>query len=334
MRPRLPPRGDAGPLTGRPDISVVVATHNRAELLRGLLAGLRRQTLARERFEVVIVDDASGPETGAVLEEEAARGELDLRPLRTGAPSGAPAARNRGWRAARAPVVAFTDDDCTPSPDWLAEGLATWQGDPRRIVQGRTQPAGGLSLSDFSPLQFHSIEVQQQSPEVETCNVFYPRELLEQTGGFEEGAPVGEDTELAWTAIEMGAHVAFAPGALVEHAVVPITVRDSLRKVWKWHWIVRSFARHPELRRTRLMKRVFWNWSHYLIARALIGLLLARSRWLWPITYLLVKPLVKYELEVARRTGRTTDAALWLLRDVVEMIAIVRGAVRYRTLVL
>ena len=313
---------------------MVVPTHDRPELLRALLTSLRDQTLEPDRFEVVVADDASGPETAAVLAEERARGGLDLVVARSDAPAGAAAARNRGWRAARAPLVAFTDDDCAPGPQWLEAGLAAWGGDEALIVQGRTCPAGGVRLIELSPLRFHSIEVARQSPEVETCNVFYPRALLELTGGFDETVPVGEDMELAWTAIELGARVTFAADALVEHAVVPVDLAGSLRKVWQWDHAMRPFARHPGLREVRLMKRVFWNWSHYLIAKALIGLLLTRRRRLWPFAFLLMRPLVKYELENARRTGRAPDAALWLLRDLVEMTAVVRGAVRYRTLVL
>jgi len=102
----------------RPELSVVVATHERAERLEDLLAALRRQTLAPSRFEVVVVDDASYDRTPAVLAAEGARGELDLKALRRSVNGGSGLAREDGWRAARAPHIAFTDDDCVPDPDW------------------------------------------------------------------------------------------------------------------------------------------------------------------------------------------------------------------------
>src|SRR3954452_3482097 len=102
----------------QPRVTVVAATHNRARRLEALLASLAEQTIGTEAFEVVIVDDASQDDTPAVL-ERALAGPLDLRVLRQAEGGGQAAARNAGWRAATAPVVAFTDDDCVCARDWL-----------------------------------------------------------------------------------------------------------------------------------------------------------------------------------------------------------------------
>lgn len=312
---------------GAPDVSVVVATHDRPELLRGLLDALERQTLARERFEVVVVDDSSAPATRAVLDD--AR-DLDLQVVTTGANVGAPRARNLGWRAARGALIAFTDDDCAPAPEWLEAGLRAWGRRPERFVQGATRPAGGVSILELDPFR-QSIEVTSLSPESETCNIFYPRELLDRLGGFDESIRVGEDLELGWAARRAGAEPVFEPEALVEHAVVEVDALTSLRRVWRWDDVVRPFARYPELRRERLMRGLFWNWSHWLIVRALAGLPFARSRLGRPVALWLAWPLLVYELRNARRSGRPELAPFWLLRDLVEMAAIVRGAIRYRT---
>ena len=119
-----------------PEVSVVVATRDRAMLLEELLASLRRQTLPADRFEVLVVDDGSGDGTAALLATEERQGTL--RTVATGHREavGPAAARNAGWRAARAPVVAFTDDDCVVSPRWLEEGLAACRAAPGCIVQG------------------------------------------------------------------------------------------------------------------------------------------------------------------------------------------------------
>jgi hypothetical protein len=203
-----------------PAVSVVVATRDRPARLAALLAGLRRQRLpAGEGFEVVVVDDGSGPDTVAELEAEAAAGRLDLSVLREEAPRGPGAARNRGWRAARAGLVAFTDDDCVPDPGWLAGGLAAHRRVPEAMVQGRTEPEPA-ELHHGGPLArtLRSVELGPQYP---TANMFYPRELLEELSGFDEGfglRPGGEDTDLAWRAIELGRPAVLAPDALVHHA--------------------------------------------------------------------------------------------------------------------
>ena len=315
---------------GAPEVSVVVATHDRPELLSELLEALRRQTLARDRFEVLIVDDASGPETHAVLDRELARDGMALRVIRRGPSSGAPAARNEGWREAAGALIAFTDDDCAPSPGWLEAGLRAWGGRPGRFVQGQTRPAGGVSLLDLHPF-LQSIEVTRLTPELETCNIFYPRELLERLGGFDESVRVAEDMELGWAARQAGAEPVFEPEAFVEHAVVPVDWVTSLRRVWRWDEVVRPFSRYPELRRERLIRGVFWNWSHWLILRALLALPLVRRPLAWPLALWLAWPLAAYELRNARRSGRPELVGFWLLRDLVELVAVLRGAVRYRT---
>ena len=48
--------------------------------------------------------------------------------------------RNAGWREARAPIVAFTDDDCEPTPQWLARTLAACRAYPDAVTQGITLP--------------------------------------------------------------------------------------------------------------------------------------------------------------------------------------------------
>ena len=113
-----------------PRVSVVMATHDRPAGLARQLDALRAQTLSDDAYEIVVVDDGSGPETIELLEREKARSGPSLSVIRH-EPAGGPArARNAGWRIARAPLVAFTDDDCRAGPRWLEAGLAAWDADP------------------------------------------------------------------------------------------------------------------------------------------------------------------------------------------------------------
>jgi glycosyltransferase involved in cell wall biosynthesis len=118
-----------------PLVSVVVSTYQRPARLAMLLAGLRGQTLQRTAFEVIVVDNGSGPDTAAVLDAERARGELPLRTIRHERTLGPAGGRNSGWRAALGALVAFTDDDCVPDPGWLAAGIAAAGAQPGAIVQ-------------------------------------------------------------------------------------------------------------------------------------------------------------------------------------------------------
>ena len=302
-------------------MSVVFATHNRADRLERLLAALRAQTFDGT-VEVIAVDDGSSDRTPDVL------AQAPVNVLSNPVPRGPAMARNLGWRAATAPFVVFTDDDCAPTPGWLAAMYAAWEGDPERVVQGRVVP--DPAERDREGPFTRSLVVDHLGPFFQTANVAYPRALLERVGGFDEetfSVPGGEDADLAHRCFAAGATPVFAPDALTHHAVHELGPVGKLRVAWRWHETVRIYARHPEMRRT-LTYRVFWKKSHYLLVRALLGVLVPRALRFW-----FVGPLAPAYLERARVEGH---GALWsapyfLVHDVVETAGIVRGAVRYRT---
>lgn len=311
-------------------MSVVVSTYNRPSRLAAMLAGLRAQTLARDAFEVVVVDNGSGPQTGTVLADEARRGELALHTVRNERTLGPAGGRNRGWRAARAPLIAFTDDDCRPEPDWLERGLAVCAQHPGAIVQGPTRPDPAEAAREG--LLSHTIRIDRLGPLYETCNIFYPRELLAAMGGFDERfgiRPGGEDTDLAWRALGAGRPSAFAPEAIVNHAVEHLGVRGMLRLAARWTASVRVFAEHRETR-TVLYRGAFWNFWHYLMWRSLLAL--AAPRWLRRM--IVMRHLHELTPRARLHGAGMTAIPFLLVHDAVECVAVARGALRYRVWVL
>ena len=317
-----------------PRVSVVFATHDRAARLRELLESLERQELDSSEFEVVVVDDASSDDTPAALTEAERQGTLDLRVLRLDPGQGPAAARNAGWRAARAPLVVFTDDDCVASPEWLTAYLRAAAEVPGRVLQGPTQPRSD-ELHAEGPFS-RTLRVDALGPYFQTCNVAYPRALLVRVGGFDSETftvPGGEDADLAWRAMATGAGASFVPEAQVFHAVSRLGPLGRLRVAWRWSETVRIFARHRELRRRALTYNIFWKRTHYLLFRALLALLLPRR--LRPIGWFLAYPyLAHFRTRGQVEGGGLALAPYYLLYDLVELVAMVRGSVRYRTLVL
>ena len=98
------------------DLSVLIATRNRARLLGPTLASLARQELNGLRWEVIVIDNHSTDDTPQVLEQ--ARRTLPVVPLFESEP-GKNRALNRGLTIARGQLLVFTDDDGTHSPGWL-----------------------------------------------------------------------------------------------------------------------------------------------------------------------------------------------------------------------
>jgi glycosyltransferase involved in cell wall biosynthesis len=312
-----------------PSIAVAVSTRNRATRLAGLLRALRAQTLDPAEFEVVIVDDASEDKTAELLQREAQAGGFNLSVIRHQTPSGPATGREEAWRASTAQTVAFTDDDCEPSPGWLATGLEAIARNPDGFVQGRTEPieAERPLMGPFS----RTIEVTGLDPNFHTCNILYPRRLLEEIGGFDTDAfgvdPGGEDADLAWRAIAAGAHPTFEPGLLVHHAVNQLGPAGKLAVAARWAAPMRAYARHPELRRRVFHGWLFWKREHYWLARALVALVLPRR--LWALRAWLVLPYVRSVLARGRLHGRTIELApFFAVHDLVELVTVARGGIR------
>jgi glycosyltransferase involved in cell wall biosynthesis len=313
-----------------PLVSVVVSTYNRPDRLARLLEALRAQTVTSDRFEVIVVDNGSGPETARVLKDQMSRGGLELRTARHPVTLGPAAGRNAGWRLARAPLVAFTDDDCRPAPEWLAAALIVSGEAPGAIVQGPTRPDPAELHRDG--WLSHTVRIEGLGPQYETCNIVYPRALLDRLGGFDESfglRPAGEDTDLAWRAITSGAGAVFAPEALVWHAVQPVGAAGRLRIAARWGPAVRVLAEHRPAR-TMLYRGRFWNVWHYLLWRSLLAA--AGPGWLRRLV--LARHLMSLRARAADEGAPSAAVPFLLLHDAVECWAIARGALRHRTLVL
>lgn len=318
-----------------PLVSVAVSTHNRCTSLLRLLGALEQQTLDADRFEVVVVDDASSDDTAKTLADFDPRSSLRLRTLRLDRNRGQAVGRNEAWRNARAPVIAFTDDDCTPTTSWLEEGLTELRKGPG-IVIGATQP---------DPAQRHLLDPLARTVRVTeasrapTCNAFYLASDLETVGGFDEtfGATAGEDTDLAWRIQEqLGRELRFSEPALVHHDVRPRSLAQALREAHRWEGIARVVARHPELaRKSWWYGGYFLRPSHPWALLAASGLALAIFV---PPTLLLTWPWLRKHVLRGRPglgwVGRLRYAPALLIIDLHEIWVLARASVRHRALIL
>jgi GT2 family glycosyltransferase len=311
-----------------PDVSVVIATVGRETRLAFLLEALREQTLPRERYEVIVVRGRGPGDPAAPAEELGARViESEV--------AGPGALRNKGVAEARAPLVAFTDDDCRPEPDWLErllEAAASADGDV--VLQGRTEP-------DPDELRrLHGLARSQAiigpSNWYQACNIAYPRELFERVGGFDERFDGGgEDADLGLRALAAGARPVYVDSARVWHAVHSRHLWDALRDQGRWHTIPLVVARHPE-QRDVLELGVFWRAGHPRVLLAAAGLAVARRHAL--LGALAAAPYVRHHLRAYDRSPRSlARAALDLpgraLVDLAGVAATLRAARRHGSLV-
>jgi glycosyltransferase involved in cell wall biosynthesis len=191
-------------------VSVVVASHGRHLRLRWLLNALEEQTFAGP-WEAIVVHDYDAQTAERVIERHPLSEAGRLRHVAIEPGTGSPALqRNIGWRAARSELLAFTDDDCRPAAGWLDSLVHTARAHEGEVVQGATRPdpleAGVLAAPHVRTMWIEPVNAFRQ-----TCNILYPRELLEELGGFDEQAITGEDVDLSLRALESGRRICAAP---------------------------------------------------------------------------------------------------------------------------
>jgi GT2 family glycosyltransferase len=316
-------------------VSVVVASHGRHLRLRWLLNALDEQTLDRSQWELIVVHTYDAETARRVIERHPLGEEGTLRHVAIPAGTGSPSRqRNIGWRDARAPLVAFTDDDCRPEPDWLERMLAAARAEPGLIVQGKTQ-GDPCERAILAAPHVRTMWIEPVGPYAQTCNILYPRELLESLGGFDEVAIAGEDVGLSLRARAAGVGIVPEPRAVVNHAVESHTLPGMLRQNLKWRHLAYLVKQHPEFRRG-LPLRVFWDEEHLRVTLAAAGVMGARRH---PLLLTLAAPYVSRALR--RRGRRRRDlvvAAVELpgtaLRQGAEVAGMVIGSVRHRTVLL
>src|SRR6185437_4340851 len=242
-------------------VSVIIATYERPQLLLRCVDALLAQTLPGARFEIVIVDDGSSRVT-----RERVITELGSRRHRHRAPTlrflwlpvnrGPAAARNHGILAAQADVIAFTDDDTLPHPDWLRAGLAA-------IADGADAVAGAVEVPlPAVPTDYERDAAGLTHAGFVTANCFVRRALLAAVGGFDERFRCAwhGDTDLCFRLRASGAIVRASHAARVVHPVRPARWGVSLAQQRKVMFDALLYKKFPQGYRRHVRPRPPWDY--------------------------------------------------------------------------
>ena len=240
----------------RPDaplVSVVICTHNRARQLRQALRSVAAQTLPRDAFETIVVDNASTDETRTLAHEFRAAAHVHYLFEST---RGLCHARNAGWRAARGQYVAYLDDDAEATPGWLVEILRAFESvrPTPGCVGGRVDPvyeaprpawlsddiAVSLTIVDWSETP-HVIQDLRREWLV-GANLACRRAALEDVGGFHPALDrsgnnllSSGDVYLQRLIMEAGHSCYYHPAAAVRHHV-PAARLERRWFVRRYYW--------------------------------------------------------------------------------------------------
>jgi cellulose synthase/poly-beta-1,6-N-acetylglucosamine synthase-like glycosyltransferase len=231
-------------------VSVVVPVYNEERHVEESLRALLEQEHPRDAYEVLVVDNNSTDRSAELvarhpsvrLLEEPVQGDF--------------AARNRGIAAARGEIIAFTDSDTAPRPDWLRR-IVEGMGRPEvGVLVGRLEFAGHsrlLALLEAYESEKTGLVFSSEVPETYygyTCNMAVRRQLFERLGPF---APIFRNADVAFVrraVDELGCEVAaFCPEMRVRRLEVT-SVADYLRKQAVYG---RDFPRYAGLANARTL---------------------------------------------------------------------------------
>lgn len=206
-----------------PLFSIIIPTLNRPVQLARCLQSLVYLDYPRERFEVIVVDDGSETPTENVVSSFCNRLNITF----INQPHNGPArARNKGAAHATGEFLAFTDDDCTPAPDWLKALAVRFIGTPDNMIGGRSpnvlfnNPYSTASDLLIRYLYVHYNAEPEQAHFLTTNNLALPIGCFHKTGGFDTlfSRAAAEDREFCERWLRHGFRMIYAPEVLVYHA--------------------------------------------------------------------------------------------------------------------
>ncbi|MCX6784101.1 MAG: glycosyltransferase family 2 protein [candidate division WWE3 bacterium] len=270
-------------------ISVVVPTFNNAQILARSLVRLFNQTLPKEDFEIILVNDYSTDETSSVVDKIVSDYKINnIKIINLPRNSGPSVARNEGIKEAAAPIIVMTQDDMLVQPDFLEQHLKFHQLHPKNeeAVVGLIEFDKSLKLTPFMKWweNGHQFKFPKVSRDVKYLRLksrpylnFYPGNLslkkeflVEKEGWFDsefflDGAIGYEDTELGYRLWKQGLKLFYAPDIVVSHHHIKTFASICKLSYYKGKLLHILYRKQPDF------KRIFGQTLKLLISRIFVG---------------------------------------------------------------
>lgn len=197
--------------------TVIIPVYNQPEFLAKCLAALAQQTLSRDKFEVLVVDNGSDHSPAEVVSQHTfARLLEEAKP-------GSFAARNTALQVARGEIIAFTDADCVPDPEWLENAIAALDSGDIDVVAGRIDvaiedPARPTTIELFdAAIRFDQRARVAATNGVVTANLVTRRDIIDAVGPFDDSLMSGADAVWSSHAAKHNYRVRYVDNAIVVH---------------------------------------------------------------------------------------------------------------------
>jgi glycosyltransferase involved in cell wall biosynthesis len=328
-----------------PEISVVIPTYKRPDLLLTCLQHLELQTLDKALFEVLVVSDGPDEKTRLAVDTYNRASAMKIIYLSTPEKKGPAAARNMGWRNALSPLIAFTDDDCRPETGWLLSFINRF-GDftsgtavvnqIELVFSGYTSVPIGSNPTDHA-LNTHGL----QKADFITANCACTLSALETTGGFDEryGTAWREDSDLEFNFINHGIPIIKVMDAVVVHPVREAPWGFSIREQKKGQYDALLYKKYPGMYRRRLSPKIIFDF-YFIMLTDLVCLVAIINGWWYiaAVTFLVVLVMIAGFFLLRIKRTKKTASHIWemlVTSMVIPFLSVywrIYGALKYRVL--
>lgn len=229
-----------------PFISVIIPVFNNPEGLKKCLEALENQTYPKSLYEVIVVDNGSDEDIKEVVSQfSQAFAAYESQP-------GSYFARNKGLCLAKGDVLAFTDSDCIPAPDWIEKGVTHLLRTPNcGLVAGKIElffknPAQPTAVEyyDSTIMGFPQQKYIEESRFGATANLFTFRSVIDKVGSFEQTLKSSGDREWGQRVFLAGYEQIYADDVCVAHPA-----RHSLEQLHKK--VVRKIGGYQDVKKKK-----------------------------------------------------------------------------------
>jgi lipopolysaccharide/colanic/teichoic acid biosynthesis glycosyltransferase/glycosyltransferase involved in cell wall biosynthesis len=230
-------------------ISVIVPAYNAQDTLDKCLEALQNQSIASDQYEILVVNDGSTDRTPEIASRRGVR--LIEQPN-----AGPAAARNAGANAASGEILVFTDADCEPAPDWIAQIASPFSDPDLAGAKGAYRTSQRSWVARFVQLEYEdkygrmmrSMRRHGTIDFIDTYSAAYRQDIFLSNGGFDPTFRTAsvEDQELSFRLAQKGYKMLFVPEAIVSHQHDQSVIEYWRRKFRIGYWKSLLLRGHPD----------------------------------------------------------------------------------------
>ncbi|HLG31359.1 MAG TPA: glycosyltransferase [Candidatus Brocadiales bacterium] len=226
-------------------VSIIIPVYNGEKTLARCLTSLQSQTISRDKYEIIVVDDGSKDGTRKVAEGFA----VTVISQKNQGPA---AARNLGVKMSKGDIVLFIDADCAAAPNWIEEMTKPFSNPDIVGVKGTYKTTQQDLLARFVQLEYEEkYERMKRFPYIDFIDTYsagFRKDIFQKYGGFNTSFPTAtvEDQEFSFRLAKDGHKMVFQPDAFVYHTHQSTLKGYMRRKFWIAYWKVLVLKHHPE----------------------------------------------------------------------------------------